>query len=301
MTLTRRDVLLAGPAAALAFPFLAWAQADRGRKRVLVFTRSQDFEHDVVKVKVGKPSLVDRVLTELGARNNFDVECTKDGRIFLPETLKKFDAFFFMTQGDLAKDGGDGYPPMPAEGKKALLDAIKAGKGYIGTHCASDTFHSRGPGRENQKPADVDPYIAMIGGEFIGHGDQQDAVMRVVSGEFPGLKGVKDFKLKEEWYSLKNFQPDMHVILVQETKGMTGVDYQRPQFPATWARMHGKGRVFYTSMGHRDDVWTNPLFQTLLAAGINWSLGRVDADIKPNVGAVAPRGSEMPPAPPPGK
>ncbi len=103
-----------------------------------------------------------------------------------------------------------------------------------------------------------------------------------------------DFDLNEEWYSLKNFAPDLHVILVQETEGMKGMDYERPAFPETWARKHGKGRVFYTSMGHREDVWENATFQHLLVGGLNWAFGRVEADITPNLTAAAPKGSELP-------
>src|SRR5262249_18497065 len=104
------------------------------------------------------------------------------------------------------------------------------------------------------------------------------------------------FELHEEWYSLKDFAKNLHVILVQETAGMTGRHYQRPPFPATWARMHGKGRVFYTSLGHREDVWTNPLFQAILFGGIPWPVGNAKADLTPNLETAAPRGLELPPA-----
>src|SRR5262249_44698145 len=156
--------------------------------------------------------------------------CTKDGRTFLPETLASYDAFFFETQGDLTKLGVDKEPPMLLEGKKALLKAIAGGKGFVGCHCASDTFHSDGPRNRNQTPDRRDPYITMLGGEFIVHGDQQKAWMRVVDRDFPGAKKLKDFELNEEWYSLKNFAPDIHVILVQDTKGMQGKDYERPKY-----------------------------------------------------------------------
>ena len=118
--------------------------------------------------------------------------------------------------------------------------------------------------------------------------------MQVVDPKFPGLDGIKDFRIKEEWYALKNFAPDLHVIIVQETKGMKNYDYQRPNFPETWARMHGKGRVFYTSMGHREDVWTNPVFQSILIGGINWATGRVDADVTPNLDKVTPQANVLP-------
>jgi type 1 glutamine amidotransferase len=64
--------------------------------------------------------------------------------------------------------------------------------------------------------------------------------------------------------------------------------YDRPPFPSTWCRMHGRGRVFYTSMGHREDVWTNPLFQQILLGGLQWSLGDTKTAIPPNIDRVAP-------------
>jgi type 1 glutamine amidotransferase len=103
----------------------------------------------------------------------------------------------------------------------------------------------------------------------------------------------------EEWYSFKDYQDDLHVILVQETEGMGKKDvdsiYNRPPYPATWARMHGKGRVFYTSMGHREDVWTNPTFQSILVGGLRWALKEVEADVTPNVDKVAPGYKTIPP------
>jgi type 1 glutamine amidotransferase len=283
------------------FP-LGWtARADTPKRRILMFTRSQGFEHSVVKRgKNNELSWAENILKDLGDKHGFEVTCTKDGREFLPETIAKYDGFFFETTGDLTKEGGDKQPAMPAEGKKALLDAIANGKGFVGSHCASDTFHSPVKPAEravNQTVDQMDPYIAMLGGEFIIHGAQQKARMHVVDPSFPGVKDVKDFELHEEWYALKNFAPDLHVILVQDTEGMKGVMYQRPNFPATWARKYHKGRVFYTSMGHREDVWQNPLFHSLLLGGLAWAVGNVDADITPNLQKSAPEAAELPKQP----
>lgn len=271
------------------------APAPSTGKRVLMYTRSVDFEHDCVRRRGGKLSLAESIVTEIGRKHGIGVTCEKDGRVFLSREFPGFDGFLFVTQGDLTREKcRDGSPPMPAEGKKALLETIRAGKGFVGSHCASDTFHSPGPRNRNQPSEKLDPYIAMLGGEFIVHGRQQRAQQRVADRKFPGMEGVKDFELHEEWYALKNFAPDLHVILVQETKGMVDAMYQRPPFPATWARRHGEGRVFYTSMGHRDDVWKNPLFQKLLLGGISWSLGLVKADITPNLKEVCPKAVELP-------
>lgn len=296
LAMNRRDFLRNSTALSLsAFP-LGWtAAADGTPGHVLVYTRSQAFEHSVVhRPKENELSLAERIVTALGKKHGFQVTCSKDGREFLPDNIKKYDAFLFETTGDLTQaKGTDSYPPMPAEGKIALLKAIASGKGFVGCHCASDTFHSPGDRNKVQEKARLDPYIAMLGGEFIVHGAQQKALMRVVDNQFPGTSKLKDFPLNEEWYALKNFAPDLHVILVQETEGMKGGMYERPSFPATWARKHDKGRVFYTSMGHREDVWENPLFQDLLLGALSWGLGQVEADVTPNIDKVTPKASEL--------
>jgi len=75
---------------------------------------------------------------------------------------------------------------------------------------------------------------------------------------------------------------------------MTGPMYARPSYPSTWARMYGKGRVFYTNMGHRDDIWTSAMFQSVLLGGINWAVGRADADVTPNLDQVTPQANVLP-------
>src|SRR5262245_54539595 len=311
--LSRRTLLTASAAtlglaaASSAFP-LGWMRPpkeEKKRKKLLFYSRSVAFQHDTVDLnkggqggrlgEKGKVAHAEQVMHNLGAEYGFDVVCSKDGRMFIPEEVEKFDAFFFLTQGDIgAEKSLDGAPPVTPEGKKVLLDAIAAGKGFGGSHCAADTFHS--PGHKSgdyvhQDPPD--PYIQMIGGEFISHGAQQKAVMRVCDPHWPGCEYLKDFPLHEEWYSLKNFAPDLHVILAEENEGMKGRDYERPAFPATWARRHGKGPVFYTSMGHREDVWTNKIFQLVLLGGLSYIFGNVNPDITPNMETATPHGRKL--------
>jgi type 1 glutamine amidotransferase len=291
----RRDLLLAGGALSL-FPF-GWVRADDQRKRrLLMFTRSQSFEHSSCKREGDELALNERVVTDLGKEHAFEVVATKDGRIF-DSDLSGYDAFLFYTTGDLTQPGGDNQPPMSKEGKQRLLDAVHAGKGFLASHCGSDTFHSPGAGNQTQEPDKRDPYINMLGGEFIRHGEQQPGRQTVVDPKFPGCGELGTDLLipTEEWYSLKNFAPDLHVILALNTQGMKNADYQRPPFPSTWARKHGRGRVFYTSMGHREDVWTNASFQKVLLGGLAWAFGNVEADIPANIKQVTPGADVMPP------
>jgi type 1 glutamine amidotransferase len=292
--MARRDMLRATGAAVLAasaFPRRWVGAAEQKKLKVLYFSRSAGFEHDAVKLKDGQPSLSDRILAELGNRQGFEVVCTKDGRVFDGD-LDQYDAIAFYTTGDLTKPDAANTPPMSPEGKEKLLRAIAAGKGFVGFHSATDTFHSKGPSEQNQ--TEVDPYIAMIGGEFIVHGAQQEALIRVASPGFPGVKQFGEAqKLQEEWYTLKNFAKDLHVILIEDNEGMKGDCYQRPPFPATWARMHQKGRVFYTSFGHRDDIWTNPRVQEIMAGGLAWAMGNVKFDAIPNIDRATPKASQL--------
>ena len=291
----RREFLLSTGTAALGaslFPFRSSAASFQGGPKVLFFTRNVGFEHSVVHREGDKLSHAEKILVELGEQYDVEIECTKDGSVFDGD-LDQYDVIAFYTCGDLLNPKSkDGAPPMTLKGKQNLLDTVAGGKGFVGFHSAADSFHSKG--ERNKVQTERDPYIAMLGGEFISHGPQQKATMRITSPHFSDLsESGKSFDLHEEWYALKNFAKDMHVILVQETEGMKGNCYQRPPFPATWARMHGKGHVFYTSLGHREDVWTNPLFQEILVGGFTWALGDAGDDLEQNLDEAAPKASEL--------
>ena len=283
---SRREALQMGGAAlcaaALAGPLQA---ADTKPKQILYFTKSSGFQHSVVQRPKGELAFSEKILVEIGKKHGFDVTPSKDGTIFDGEH-EKYDGYVFYTSGDLTTVGPeDGSPAMSPAGKQALLDAVHGGKGFLGIHAATDSFRG---GKE------VDPYIKMVGGEFVTHGDQQKARMTVADAKFPGMKGLDaGFDLLEEWYALKNFAPDMHVLLVNETKGMLGQAYQRPPFPATWARRHGQGHVFYTSLGHREDVWTHPLFEQIIVGALNWVTGIAKAEVPANIAQVTPDAGKM--------
>ena len=287
MNVNRRQMLLASGAALLgagATGRVLGREDKPAGKKVLFFTKSSGFEHSVIARKDGKPALAERILTDLGQSRNIEVVASKDGRMFDPDKIGQWDAFAFETTGDLTKEGTDKQPPISADGLKAFFDAIQGGKGFIGMHCATDTFGDhRGQGAD-------DPYIKMIGGHFAGHGSQQKAKILIVDDKFPGVAkfGDNHFHLEDEWYAQKYLADDLHVILAHDTEDLKGDQYKRPNYPETWAHLYGKGRVFYTSMGHREDVWENPKYQGLLLGALDWALGRVDADVAPNVQKVTP-------------
>ncbi|ASV73965.1 putative glycosyl hydrolase (putative secreted protein) [Thermogutta terrifontis] len=284
----RREFLAAAGAGALvsALPF-RWTEASWSKPRkILYFTRSAGFEHSVVARKGKDLAHSERLLTEWCKEVNVEVVCSKDGGVFDGD-LDQFDAIALYATGDWTRPvDRPNEPPATETGVKRLLDAIAAGKGVIGFHAANDAFHSRG--------SEVSPFVKMIGGEFLSHGRQQEATIRVASPKFPGCQNLgESFRMLEEWYAMKNLADDLHVILIQDTEGMVDACYQRPPYPSTWARMHGKGRVFYTSLGHREDVWESKIMKDLTLGALAWVLGEVAFDPVPNIKEVTPGANQL--------
>jgi len=287
----RREFLTAGSATLLGLSAAALHSAHAAKnepkkpRKLLYFTRSVEYEHSVVSPGKDGISFSGRVLKQLGKKVGFEIHPTKDGRVF-DQDLDQYDAIVSFLCGDMFQPSVRKTPPMTAAGLKNLVDTVNAGKPFIGLHSAC--YWGKTTHRANS------PYLTMVGAEFVQHGAQQEATMRVVAPDFPGLSQLgRSFRKLDEWYAMKDFARDMHVVLVQETDGMKGAMYQRPPYPATWARMHGKGRVFFTSMGHREDVWTGVPFQQVLLGGIAWALHDVDSDLSPNIELVAPHAEQL--------
>jgi len=89
------------------------------------------------------------------------------------------------------------------------------------------------------------------------------------------------------------------VLSVIDAPSMKGLEYKRPPHPTTWARKEGLGRVWYTAMGHREDVWSNAIFQDILVGGMRWALGELKAEVPPNLKEVAPEAYTNPSFPEP--
>ncbi len=183
-----------------------------------------------------------------------------------PENLKNYDGVIFAsTTGDL---------PLPD--MQGFLDWIKAGHAFIGIHAASDTFHGH------------PEFIAMLGGEFAHHGPQVSVECLNEDPENPATAHLgKTWTIQqEEIYQFKNYDPaKVHDLLIMdkhpEHKEITG------HFPVSWCKNYGNGRVFYTSLGHREDIWdadpnlkdrkNDPAislaYQQHVLGGIEWALG----------------------------
>ena len=218
-------------------------------KRLLVVTVTKGFRHsDSIPV-------AERVIAELGAKTGkFTVDYVRTdedmARKMTAEALKEVDGVFFAsTTGDL---------PLPD--RDAFLKWIESGKGFAGAHAASDTFHG------------FPPYIAMIGGEFQTHGPQVEVECLVQDPKHPATRMIAgSVKIFDEIYIFKSYDRNkVHLLLDLDKHPNTKAPEHHP---IAWCKEFGKGKVFYTALGHRVDVWEKPWYQEHVLGGILWSLG----------------------------
>lgn len=251
---------------------------------MLFLSTSEAFMHGPVKSENNEPSLADRVLTQLANELGASITCTKDASLLNAESLKNYRVVMFYTQGDLTKPNLDKAPPMGENGVAELLAWIEQGGGVIGFHATTDTFDTEGP--------ELSPFLKMLGAEFAGHGKQFEGTVVVVDPEHPTMRHVPpNWAFQEEWYTFRKFNEDeIHVLaLLDPGEERANQDmYNIPNHPMIWCRTLGKGRVYYTALGHREDVWTSPTFQETVRDAIRWVLGEGPAQAKPNFKKVVP-------------
>ena len=217
--------------------------------KVLYLTHSAGFKHAVLP-------LSEQILKQIGERSGaFEVTATQDCALLSRERLKQYEAVVFYTTGEL---------PMSEEQKAAFLDFIKGGKGFVGIHSATDTFYK------------WPEYGEMIGGYFDNHPWHQEVTIKVEDPKHPATRHFgTSFKLTDEIYQFKDFsRARVKVLLSLDTES---VDLNRPgvrradrDFALAWWRNYGRGRVFYTALGHRAEVWQDARYQQHLLEALRW-------------------------------
>ncbi len=267
---------------ALLAPLGAFAEEATTGPRVLFLNKSAGFQHSVIARKDDAPSHAEIIMAKVVADLGGTVESTKDAKLVSAENLKNYDVVVFYTTGDLTEPGFDRMTPMAKEGPQELLDWITAGGGFIGFHCASDTFHGEGD--------TVTPYIEMVGGEFAGHGPQFFGKFTVVDATHPTMQPITSpWRVNDEWYYFKNLNTEKIRVLALLDTGKAAEKlaeshppYAAGAYPIAWCRAYGEGRVFYNAMGHREDVWDAEPFQKSLAAALLWARGDGELHAEPN-------------------
>jgi len=166
---------------------------------------------------------------------------------------------------------------MNAEQKAALLSFVHDdGKGFVGVHSATITF------------TEWPQYGEMIGGYFDEHPwGTFEAPLVVEDPAFPGMRQWPESLVwKDEIYQLKDFSRDKVRVLMRLDAGK--LDLANPRvhrkdrdFAVTWAKAYGKGRVFYSNLGHVEGNWDDPRMQKMFVEAVKWAMGLVEADVTP--------------------
>jgi uncharacterized protein len=240
----------------------------------------------------------EKAVTEWGKTGGFEVTTLEgykqdpdkiDLSFLTPEYLARFDGLMLMTNGNL---------PLTDAQKKSLVDFVKNGKALIGTHCATLTLYN------------YPEFGEVLGGYYL----RSLVPMNLMAQGRIGLLKVEDqnhpatrmlgttWPLDEEFYEfghavwdpnkptenvsgvgrlpiLMPFSRDrVHVLLSLDTTRMDLSNLPAVQkggdYPQSWTVNAGRGRTFYTTLGHRDEIWsTDAVFRAHVTGGIRWALG----------------------------
>jgi type 1 glutamine amidotransferase len=220
--------------------------------RILYLTHSAGFKHDVLPTS-------EQIMRELGKTTGaFEATVTQDCSLISEASLKQYAAVVFFTTGEL---------PLDDAQKKAFVEFVRSGRGVVGIHSATDTFYK------------WPEYLELIGGYFDGHPWHQKVTVRVEDTSHPATAHLPaSFTINDEIYQFRDWSRDrVHVLLSVDPASIDltkkGVKRTDKDFAVSWTRDFGKGRMFYTALGHEAAVWKDPRFQQHLVGGIRWATG----------------------------
>lgn len=238
----------------------------KGVAHVLVISETKGFEHDSIPDAMAAIWRMghDTKLWEATLRTDTELITKKDPHGRNMKTLNYFDALVFAsTTGEL---------DLKEDQKSDMMSFIKDdGKGFVGVHAALDTNY--------QWPE----YGEMIGGWFNEHPwFTFNAPIINEDPSFPAVRHFpKAFVKQDEIYQAKNWSRDKVNVLL--SLDPTKLDYNNPRvhrqdhdFAVAWSKMYGKGRVFYSTLGHTKEAWDDPDIRKMYFEALKWVMCMTD-------------------------
>ena len=215
---------------------------------IMMLRHSAGFEHSYLPH-------AEVALKELGAQSGlFNIITTHQCQRITAESLAPNQVLIFATTGELPFDDAQ---------KKAILDFVRSGKGFVGIHNAADTCY--------QWPE----YGELVGGYFNGHPWTQMVWGKVEDRNHPATRHMGDaVRWVEEVYTFKNWdRKKTHVLMSLDNASVDVSKGNRPDndYAMAWCHEYGKGRSIYTGLGHQDELWTVPWFRQHLLGAIKWA------------------------------
>jgi hypothetical protein len=237
---------------------------EKKKYRALFVTQSKGFKHGSVTRKGDALAPAEISITEIGKESGlYDVECTQDASVLTAEKLKDLDLVLFYTTGEL---------PITPENFNAFLEWLKGGKAFAAFHSATDTY------------SNFKPYYELVNGTFAGHpwGSGETVTLAIHEPTHPVVKMLgEEFVIKDEIYQYSHYDPK--AVRVLYSLNMSKCKLKMPyHVPICWVRQVGKGRLFYTNLGHNESTWQNPKVKEHVLAGLRWALGLEQGPAEPN-------------------
>jgi type 1 glutamine amidotransferase len=157
---------------------------------------------------------------------------------------------------------------LPLADNDAFAAWIAAGHAFIGMHSATDTLKG------------FEPFVDLINGSFKTHGAQATVEILNVDPDHPATAPFDEsFIVKDEIYIFNSYKREnAHVLLTLDKHPNTGAP---GHYPISWNKKYGKGNVFYTSLGHREDIWESIPYQLHIIGGMRWALKIEAGESKP--------------------
>lgn len=226
---------------------------------VLVFSKTLLFRH--ASITNGT-----RAIKSLGEQNNFTVDATEDSTWFTPANLARYKAVVFLsTSGDILNDSQ----------RAALKDFIEKGGGLAAIHAAV----AGDLATEGSWPW----YGEALCAKFTNHSAVVQATVRVDDREDPSTRILPEHWVRpDEWYNFMSSPRGKARVVASVDEatykgGTMGADH-----PIAWLHRVGKGRVWYTALGHTEASFKEPLFLKHILAGIQIAAGVAPAEFSPN-------------------
>lgn len=196
------------------------------------------------------PEASANVVKEMLEAQNFDVVLDSSTEAFADPKLGEFDLIIpAVTMSRIEK-----------EELQNLLACIRAGSGIAGFHgLMCDSFRNE------------PDYQFMTGGQWVAHpGDIIDYRVEITKSEDPIVAGIGDFDYRSEQYYM-HFDPSIEVLATTRFDGTYFEEIDNVVMPVVWKRTYGKGRVFYSSLGHVADEFKVPQMRSIFERGALWA------------------------------
>jgi hypothetical protein len=249
-------------------------------RKLLVFSKTAGFRHSSIELGTVAIALMGK---KTGA---FTVTATEDDSYFEPKKLAEFDAVLMLnTTGDVFKPRlGKGEKTTPELTKReemlkeSLVEFVKSGKGLAGIHSATDTYKGWAA------------YNDMMGGAFVSHpwNANDKVLVRNMDKDHPLNASFSDmdFEITDEIYMFRDdtaLAKDRRYLLSlsPEYKELKRGKRKDGTYPISWVSTYGKGKTFYCSLGHREDIFWNPKVLKHYLAGLQYAFGDLEADATP--------------------